>query len=208
MGGGQVEGFDVDVLNAIGEKRGFKVKFLVTPWEGIFETVTSGSRDIISTALVITPERQKIVDFSDPYFTSGRMAVVVDPSLKSFEQLRGKRFVTQAGTSNMPILENFLGSKENITGIDTQYQEIKALLSGEADVAFDDSGVMQYYIAQDKSKSLHAIPYNDYPGDEFGFAVKPGRTDLLNEINMGLKEIKADGTYQKIYNKYFATSAE
>lgn len=199
---GKTIGFDVDILKAVGEKEGFGVNYLVVPWDGIFNTVNTDSHDIISSAIVITPERQQLVDFSQPYIDSGRMAVVKsDLKDSTIEQLADKKFVTQAGTSNVPILEGLVSDPANISGVDTQYLEIQGVLSGKADVAFDDSRVMQYYVAN--NPDLYGIEYKDYPGDEFGFAVKKGNKELLEKINNGLDEIKKDGTYNVIYKKWF-----
>lgn len=202
---GQTIGFDVDILKAIGKKEGFNVVYLVVPWEGIFDTIRSGSHDILSSAVVITPERQQLVDFSNPYIDSGRMAVVKQ-NLKdrSIEELANLKFVTQGGTSNIPILESLVTNPDNIITVPTQFLEIQKVLLGEADVAFDDSRVMQYYVAQ--YPELHGVNFDAYPGDQFGFGVKKGRRDLLNKINQGLAKIKADGTYEKIYQKWFGVS--
>lgn len=201
---GQFMGFDVDVLKAIGQKEGFDVTYMVNPWDGIFDTLATDKRHIVSTAVVITPERQQIVDFSDPYFQSSRLALVTDPNLKTFDDLKGKRFVTQSGTSNEPILREYFGDKIDMIGVETQYMEIKELLAGKVDVAFDDSGVMQYYLQQLAEKDkIHGIQHPTYPGDNFGFAVKKGNTELLAKINNGLKTIKQDGTYDAIYVKWF-----
>lgn len=201
---GDFIGFDVDILKAIGEREGFEVTYLVHPWKGIFDTLEEGTHQIISSAVVITPERQQLADFSDPYFQSSRMALVTDTNLQSFDQLKGKRFVTQAGTSNEPILREYFGEDIDLIGVETQYQEIKELLAGHVDVAFDDSGVISYYAKQlAENGRTHAIKHPTYPGDDFGFAVKRGNRELLDKINRGLKAIRQDGTYARIYKKWF-----
>lgn len=203
---GNSVGFDVDILKAIGQKEGFKVNYLVVPWEEIFDKVNTENYDIISSAVVITPEREKLVDFSTPYIESGRMAVVKkDLKDKKIQDLKDLKFAVQAGTSNEPIVEEIVSNKNNIIPVNTQYMTIQQLMSGEADVAFDDSRVMQYYVSQ--NPDLYGIPYEEYPGDKLGFAVKKGNQKLLQQINDGLQKIIADGTYAKIYKQWFGEEA-
>lgn len=208
---GQSIGFDVDVLNAIGEKQGFKVKFLPQAWQTALGTLDSGERDIVATGVVITPERQALYDFSDPYLDTGWMAILKEqpdkPRFTDFKQLLNDPklvFVTQEGAAGVPELKRLLGDKPNkIHEVETQYMEIKEVISGTADVAFDISRVLQYYAFKSGDKTLYSLMDPNAPLDHFGFVVKKGRNDLLQKINTGLSEIKADGTYQKIYEEWY-----
>ena len=65
---GEIVGFDIDVVNAVAKKAGFEVKFVNTPWEGIFNTLQQGDRDFLVSAITITDERKQTMDFTNPYF--------------------------------------------------------------------------------------------------------------------------------------------
>ncbi len=205
---GEIIGFDVDLLTAIGEKQGFKVQFLSRPWDGIFDTLSSGERDIVGAATEITEERKQTMDVSDPYLETRQLAVVKDSAadIKVFEDLKTKTVATQAGTT-VDILKALQGSADKVKVTNTQYLAFRDLLAGKVDAAFGEEGVMQYYVTslppEYSKEKLRVIPYVRSEKAYLGFYVKKGRTDLLNQINAGLKQVKADGTYQKIHEKWF-----
>lgn len=209
---GTYEGFDVDVMDAIGVQQGFRVNFLPQPWATALPSLDTDERDIVATGVVITPERKEKYDFSDPYLDTGWLAVMKEQSGKakitSFNDVFSDPktiFVTQADAAGVPELKKHLADKPNtIKEVDSQYLEIKSVLAGEADVAFDIERVLQYYVVSAGDKGLYGITDPAAQRDEFGFAVKKGRPDdLLKKINAGLAAIKADGTYQKIYEKWY-----
>lgn len=209
---GTYEGFDVDVMDAIGVQQGFRVNFLPQPWATALPSLDTDERDIVATGVVITPERKEKYDFSDPYLDTGWLAIMKEQpgkaKLTSFNDIFSDPktvFVTQADAAGVPELKKHLADKPNtIKEVDSQYLEIKSVLAGEADVAFDIERVLQYYVVTAGDKGLYGITDPAAQRDEFGFAVKKGRPDdLLKKINAGLAAIKADGTYQKIYEKWY-----
>ncbi len=211
---GGAYGFDMDVMTAIGEQQGFGVKFIIAPWKGTLEMLNTGERDIIATGVVITPERQEIYDFSDPYLDTQWMAVLKEdaaagkPRYKTFEEAmaNSKKFVTQGGAAGVPVLKKALqGRVGEVQEVDSQFMEIKAVINGQADVAYDISRVLQYYThTLGAEQKLYGLIDPNSEVNHFGYVVKKGRTDdLLPKINAGLKAIKQNGTYQKIYEKWY-----
>ena len=211
---GKASGFDIDLLTAIGEAQGFKVKFIIAPWKGSLEMLNTGERDIIATGVVITPERQQIYDFSDPYLDTQWMAVLKEdaaagkPRYKTFAEAvaNSKTFVTQGGAAGVPMLKQALQGKEGqIQEVDSQFMEIKEVANQKIDVAYDISRVLQYYThTLGEEQKLYGLIDPNSAVDHFGYVVKKGRADdLLANINAGLKKIKDDGTYQKIYEKWY-----
>lgn len=212
---GKAQGFDMDILNAIGEKEGFAVKFLIQPWAEVLPSIAEGTRDIAATGIVITPERQALYDFSDPYLDTGWMMLMKqkegEEKYTSFAQVLDNPklvFTTEKGAAGVPELENLLAGKPNeIKASDTQYLEIKSVLAGDVDVAFDIDRVLQYYAHSNSDKGLYGFTDPNAQKDNFGFVVKKGRSDdLLAKINSGLAKIKADGTYQTIYEKWYGAA--
>lgn len=203
-----VVGFDADILKEIGKRRKFKVNFVSTIWNGVFESLQQGKIDIVAMALVISPSLTKVASFSDTYLRSGRGILVANESIRSFEDLPGHVVVTQEKTTNIPILEQLFGDKINIVPVKTNYMEVQYLIKGDADAAYDDAHALQYHYRKVVDADYRFIPDNSYKPDNFVFAVKIGNDDLKNELNMGLREIRQDGTYRQIYEKWFGTNVD
>ncbi len=206
---GEVIGFDVDLLTAIGEKQGFKVQFLTRPWDGIFDTLNTGERDIVAASVRITDERKQTMDFSDPYY-AGSLAFAVreDSGIKSIADLRGKKIAVLRGSAGIEDLPKSVSSGTTAVEDATLYLAFKTMVAGKADAAYGDIGVLQYHMKGVPDQKLLIIKDPNAKLDAVGFVVKKGRKDLLNQINAGLKEVIADGTYDKIAAKWFGKDAE
>lgn len=209
---GHSQGLDVDLLNAIGKEEGFSLTFLPEEWKMVLPSIEDGSRDIAATGIVITPEREKLYDFSDPYLDTGWLAVLKKPKTgapyASFEAMRNApnlTYVTQADSAGVTQLETFLSPEEmkKLHTVDTQFQEIKAVATGEADVAYDISRVLRYYMNQSHNAQLYGLEQPNTGKDYFGFVVKKGRTELQQKLDDGLRKIRENGTYDKIIEKYY-----
>ncbi|BCL74584.1 basic amino acid ABC transporter substrate-binding protein [Jeongeupia sp. HS-3] len=201
----EVVGFDIEVLSAVAAKAGFKVKFVNTPWEGIFATLSTGDRDIISSAVTITPERKMTMDFSEPYFEAKQL-IAVGPNSKitKFTDLKTKKIGVQTGTTGDEVTQKLVGkTNPNIRRYESTPLAMKELLNGGVDAVVADNGVVVNFIANNKTEKLKVIDDTTFAKEYYGFAVKKGNKALVQEINKGLAAIKADGTYDKIYKKYF-----
>ncbi|WP_148716620.1 basic amino acid ABC transporter substrate-binding protein [Chitinolyticbacter meiyuanensis] len=201
----EVVGFDVDVLTAVAAKGGFAVKFHNTPWEGIFATLGTGDRDIVSSAVTITEERKQTMDFSDPYFEAKQLiAVPAASKIAKFADLKGKKVGVQTGTTGDEVVQKLLGkTNPNIKRFESTPLALQELLSGGVDAVVADNGVVVNFIANNKGAKMKTLDDASFAKEYYGFAVKKGNKDLLTKINKGLATIKADGTYDKIYKKYF-----
>ena len=206
-------GFDVDLLSAVAKAGGFQVSFDSRPWGSIFSGLKADEYDIVAAAVTITPERQQSMDFSDPYIESEQMAVVRNDNqaVKSFADLlkSNAKVSVKSGTISDDVISNLLGAdNQNIVKGDTSYLNYRNLLTRKADVVVGDSGVMRYFMQQYAKENLRGFVHETAPKESFGFVVKKGRTDLQKQINEGLKTIKANGTYDQVYAKWFANQAK
>ncbi|WP_396034803.1 transporter substrate-binding domain-containing protein, partial [Candidatus Cyanaurora vandensis] len=98
---GELEGFSIDLMYAIGKAAGFQVEFRSLPFDGIIPGLQAGTVDAAISSLTITPERAKTVDFSEPYFKAG-LAIAVraeDRTITSLDSLKGKTIAVQIGTT-------------------------------------------------------------------------------------------------------------
>ena len=206
---GLVVGYDVDILNAIAEDQGFKVQFINQKWDGIFDTLKNGQRDIIAAALGVNEERQKSFELSDPYSYSGNIAVYIDPALKinTIDDLKNLKVSTQENTYTLEVL-----NKHGVTDIlpaPTLYLALKEMMNQKAQVVAGDAAVLHYYLKSLPDTKYYSIPIKtaNNTNNPIVFALKKGNTELLGKINTGLHNIKANGTYDKINQKWFGKAS-
>ena len=203
----EIVGFDVDVLTAVAAKGGFKVKFVNTPWEGIFATLAQGDRDMVISAVTITDERKQSMDFSDPYFEARQLIAIGKgvTDVKKFADLKGKKVAVQTGTTGDEVVQKLLGkTSADIKRFESTPLALKELESGGVQAVVADNGVVINYLKNNASNGIATVADNDSFAPEFyGIAVKKGNAELQGKLNEGIKAIKADGTYDKIYAKYF-----
>jgi len=197
---GNYTGFDIELMEAIAEKIGRKAEFQDTSFETIFRDVAQGKFEAVISAATITDEREKAVDFSNPYYLSEQAVLVKEGSdVKSLEDLEGKTVGVQQGTTGLELAKEELGDAE-VRPFPEGPDAVNALKAGTVEGVVIDAPVAQN--AVEKSGGIEIA--EKVPTEEtYGIAVAQGETDLLDEINKALKEVEDDGTYEKIYEKWF-----
>jgi polar amino acid transport system substrate-binding protein len=197
---GEYTGFDIELIEAIGEKIGRPVEVSDTSFETIFRDVSQGKFDAAISAATITEEREQAVDFSNPYYLSEQAVLVKEGStIKSLEELEGKTVGVQQGTTGQELAKEKSGASE-IRPFPEGPDAVSALKSGTVEAVIIDAPVAQD--AVEKSGGVE-IAENVPTEEEYGIAVAQGETELLEEINKGLEEVKEDGTYKTIFEKWF-----
>ncbi|MFC4768236.1 basic amino acid ABC transporter substrate-binding protein [Effusibacillus consociatus] len=202
----EIVGFDIELLQAIADKGGFKVTFKNTPWDGIFETLKNGDRDILISAITITDKRKADMDFSEKYFEAQQLIALPQSStVKSLDELKDKKIGVQTGTTGDEIVsEKFGKTNPNIVRFDTTPLALKELENGGLAAVVADNGVVNNYVKNNAPKNLKFIEDNkSFEKEYYGIAVKKGNKELLDKINAGFKKVKEDGTYDKLVEKYF-----
>lgn len=201
----EVVGFDADIMHAIASKAGIQIKIINTPWEGLFVGLNNGDRDIIAAAVTITPERQKTVDFTAPYFEAKQLIVVPAKStVAKLADLKTKKMAVQNGTTGDIVAQKHFGkTNTNIRRFESIMLALQELKAGGVDAVIADNGVVKNYLINNPDSGFKLIDDKDFDKEYYGIAVKKGNAALLGKLNKGLKDIKADGSYQKIYSKYF-----
>ena len=212
-------GFDIDLLNEIGKEEGFQLQYTTKLWQGILEGLNTNQHDIVAAGVVVTPERQKLYDFSNNYMDTQWALVLKDktaegkPPFKSFNEAvrASKVFTTEYGAAGQATLEKIVADNQaTMINSETPYLEIANVLSGKADAAYDNARVLEFYVfmySKDPKTKMYTLVNPNSPVNQFSFAVKKGRNDdLLNKINSGLKKLKDNGKYQQIREKWFGKS--
>ncbi len=201
----EIVGFDADIIHAIAAKQGFKIKFHNTPWEGLFASLSNGERDIVIAAVTITPERKKNMDFSAPYFDAKQLIVVKqDSSIQQLSDLKGKKVGVQNGTTGDTVAQKQFGkTSADIRRFENTTLALSELSNSGVTAVVADNAVVKNYLVNNPGQKFRLIDDKSFEAEHYGIAVRKGNKALLNEINAGLAGIKADGSYQKIQQKYF-----
>lgn len=202
---GEIVGFSVDLMRALAARAGIEVKFVNTPWEGIFNTLAQGDRDLLISSIGITDERRQTIDFSDPYFDAHQLIAVPEKSkVTKFADLKTLKVGVQTGTSADEVVSKLLGkTNTSIKRFESNTLALKELESGGVDAVVADNGVVIHYLANNTVAKFRAVNDPAFAPEQYGIAVKKGNAELLAKINKALSQIKADGTYEKIYTRHF-----
>ncbi|QDG58139.1 MULTISPECIES: ABC transporter substrate-binding protein [Pseudomonas] len=207
---GQVVGFDKDIGDALCAKMKVeKCDVYVSDWDGIIPALNAKKFDFLVSSLSITDERKQAVDFTDPYY-SNKLQFIAPKATADFKTdagyLKGKVIGAQRATLAGTYLEDKLPDTEAKL-YDTQENAYLDLTSGRLDGILADKYVQYEWL---KSKDGSAYEFKGDPvveSDKIGIAVRKG-DPLRERLNKALAEIKADGTYKKINDKYFPFSIE
>lgn len=197
---GEYTGFDIELMEAIGEKIGRKAEFQDTSFETIFRDVAQGKFEAVVSAATITEEREKAVDFSNPYYLSEQAVLVKEGSdVKTIKDLEGQTVAAQQGTTGLELAKEELGGSE-IRPFPEGPDAVNALKAGTVEGVIIDAPVAQNAVEKSGGVEIaEKIPTEE----EYGIAVAQGEEELLEEINKGLEEVMDDGTYKTIYEKWF-----
>jgi len=198
---GELVGFDVEIGRAIAEHIGVEPQFVEGPWDGLIAGIDANRYDVVINQVGINAERQAKYDFSEPYIASKAVLVVREDNtdITSFEDLSGKRSA-QTLTSNFGKLAQEYGAELVPTeGFD---QSIALVTQGRADATINDSLSFYDFKKQQPDAEVKIVAEAE-DADFSGVLLAKNRPELLAAINAALEEIKADGTYAEISQKYF-----
>lgn len=199
---GEYTGFDMELIRAIGEEMGVEVEIVNTVFDSLIPTLLLGEFDVIISAMTITEERAQTVAFSDPYFLTGLVIATRpdDTAIQSTEDLKGKTVAVQMGSTGHFAAEDLpgVGRVDPYQFVD---QAMTAVIIGAADAAvLDELVAIEYMQAHPDAIKVVGEPFTT---EEYGIAVRPSDTELLQRINAALAELRANGTYDELYQKWF-----
>lgn len=203
-------GFGIELVQAIADKQGFRPNFIPHAFSTMLQDVGKGKgADLAIAAITITDERKAIVDFANPHFeTSMGLLVPANSPITSVSGVKGRNIATVAGTVGETELAKLQAGDGTIIHSPSAWAATRQVMRKEADGVFADFGPLNYYANTYKDQKLRVITDADSPKDYYAIAVKKGDPELVKKINLGLDQIKADGTYDKIYQKWFAAAPD
>jgi ABC-type amino acid transport substrate-binding protein len=196
------QGFDVDVVKEIAKKLDLDAQFVKTPFDTIFRNLAQGKFDMVASATTITPEREKEVDFSDPYFPADQSLMVKKGSdIKTIDDLKGEVIGAQLGTTGADYAKDKTDAK-TVRTYDLIDDAFNALEAGQVKAVINDCPVSKYAERAHKNLAVVlAIPTNEL----YGFAFPQGSDELRNAFNDALADVKKDGTLEETSNKWLGT---
>ena len=202
--GGKIVGFDVDMMDLVAKKLDLKQSIFDTPFEGIEsgQSLNTGKCDVAAAGMTITDGRQKVLDFSEPYFDATQALLVKKGSpIKGLEDLKGKSVGVQLGTTGSDYVRENAPEGTDIKEFEDLALLTTAVKTGQTDAGVNDNGVLLDYAKTNPDTEV-ATEFDT--GEHYGFAVAKDQNDeLLKTIDETIAEAKQDGTYDEIYKKYF-----
>jgi len=194
-------GFDVEIGEAVAQKLGVKPEFVEGKWDGLIAGLDAKRYDAVINQVGITEERQKKFNFSNPYIVSKVVLIVNEKNdtIKDFADLKGTKSA-QSLTSNYGRIAKEAGAE--LVATDGFDQSVQLVLTGRADATLNDSLSYIDFKKHQPNAPVKVVAEKEN-ADASGIIVRKGDDDLVAAINKALDEIKADGTYDKISQKYF-----
>lgn len=214
---GELVGFDVDVIKEIAKTEGLDIRFKQIDWIHTLPSLVSGDIDIYTSHLVITPDRKKLVAFSNPYGQVGQAIAVKNGTNFTYDQfLSGELTIAVQGTTiNSEWVKATLGKdlyttmadEGRILLYDTFPQSMMAVSFGLTDCAVFDDGDVRYYIQNPEGqpdRDLKILTIVD-TNEQYGIAVRQDNPELLEKVNRGLDKIMNSENWTRLTAKYLMT---
>ena len=201
---GSLTGFDVEIIKAIGQEIGYDVEIVNMPFDGLIPAIMTSQIDAIIAAMSITTERAKRVAFSEPYYTSGLSVLIREETADKYprvDSLKGQYLCVQIGTTGAMTAEKLSPGK--VKAFNTEPEAFMELKAKGCEGVVNDRPINLYFLAQSNaSEGVTELP-EILTAEQYGIATHLENTELQEKINEGLAKIRANGTYDKIYQKWF-----
>ena len=206
---GSIVGFDIDLIRLLAKKIGYDdIEIVTMDFDSLIPALKQGKFDVIAAGMTITPEREKEVSFTKPYWNANQAILVRKDSdfrPKSLDDLAGKTVGVQTGTTGEYYVEDYI----NKTGINIEVKTyssyvlaVQDLVNGRIDAVVVDTPVAKMFEKQYPVVISGIIE----TGEQYGFAVRKEDTQLLNELNKALEEVMNSPEWEKLVEKYFGSS--
>jgi polar amino acid transport system substrate-binding protein len=210
---GTIQGFSIEIANALCERMNVTCEYQNQDWEGIIPALLANKFDAIVSSMSITEERKQQIDFTDKYYnTPPAVAVPMDSTLTgvSPEGLAGATVGAQVSTTHANYVEEKLTESELRTYPSPDEYKLD-LANGRLDAAVDDVTVLSEWLETPEGACCRLLgtitPDPVIHGPGAGIGIRKEDTDLRDMFNAALQEILADGTYKAINDKYFDFNA-
>ena len=208
---GNITGFDIDLIEAIAKSQDIEIVWRDLPFDSLIGSMEAGDLDVIAAAIGPTSERKKSVDFSDVYYTGSQSIICRKGNdIKTFKDLAGLKVAVLEGST-----ADLIASGENqdygivedaqVVRFKNASSAVMELLNGGVDATLIDSIMAENFCRQTEGLKQTVVKGTE---NDSVFCVQKGNSEMLKVINTGLAEIRENGTYDEIYEKYFGGGEE
>ncbi len=207
---GDIIGFDVDMTTAMAKAMGVEVKYVNTNWDGIIPALMTKKFDIIASGMTITQGRNLRVNFANPYITVGQ-TILLNKKLKgkitSYKQLNNPKYTvaSKLGTTGEQAVKRMMPRAKYLS-YETEQEGSMEVINGRID-AFVYDLPFNAIMASGKGKGQIVHLDTPFTFEPLGWAIRKGDADFVNWLNNFMYQVKNDGTYDKIYAKWFNDSS-
>ncbi len=206
---GRYVGFDIDMAKEMAKAMGVKFVPINTAWDDIIPSLTTGKFDIIISGMTITQERNLKINFADPYIIVGQTILLNkkhEGKIKSYKDLNDSRYIvtSQSGTTGETAVK-ILIPKCIYKSFKTENEAASEVLNGKADAFVYDLPFCAVIMAMQGKGKLFFLD-TPFTYEPLAWAVRKTDPDFLNWLNNFLRQIKNDGRYDKIYNKWIKST--
>jgi ABC-type amino acid transport substrate-binding protein len=198
---GDFRGYEVDLLEEIGRRVGFRLSFRRALWSVIILELKAGDVDLVCSAATVTPEREREVDFCVPHLRLA-LAVVKRDGIVGDTAIKGLRVGVRRGTTAEAYAKQY-GTPEPALVSESNEELYASLAAGELDAIIDDSAIARYF-----SQSVAGLQFTgvlERTEGAYAIMVRKGNAELRAEINRALADMEKDGTQQRLLSKWFGS---
>lgn len=195
------KGFDVDIVAEVAKRLDLELTIKDSSFDALQsgQSLNAGQCDLVASAMTINDDRKKNLDFSEGYYDSQQSLLVpADSDIAAIDDLDGVKVGVQQGTTGKAYAEENADGAQIVT-FPSDAEMFQAIKAGQVEALLQDLPVNLDHTSDDKFEVVET-----YETDEsYGLAMKKGNAQLVEDVNGALSEMREDGTYEEIYNKYF-----
>ena len=198
-------GFDVDLVEALAKTMGKQIEWIDIDFKGLIPGLISKRFDMAVSAIYITDERKKVVDFTDPYYAGGLVVLTKsgNTAIRKLSDLDGKKVTVQVGTKSVGYLQEHYPKVQRVE-VEKNQEMFNLVDIGRADAAVTGKPAAYQYV---RTRPGMRVLDEQLTTEEYGMALRKDEPELTKSINAALAKLKADGTYAAIVKKWFNNSA-
>ncbi len=202
---GNFIGFDIDIAKELAKAMGVKLKIVNTDFDGIIPALLTDKFDIILSGMTITQERNLQINFADPYIVVGQAIILAakhKDTVKSYKDLNSPKYTvaSRIGTTGEMATKRMI-PKATYKSFDKEADGAMDVVNGQADAFIYDLPFHVVFMAQHGTDAVVLLD-EPFTYEPLGIGIKKGDPDFLNFLNNFLRQIKSDGRYDRIYNKW------
>jgi polar amino acid transport system substrate-binding protein len=202
--GDEIVGIDAEVAALIADKLGMELQIEDMAFDSVLAAVQTGKADIAMAGITVTPEREMSVSFTDSYTTATQMIIVAEDSdIASPDDLAGKTIGVQLGTTGDIYVDDV--EDATVERYNKGFEAVQALIQGKVDAVVIDGEPAKVFVSQNEGIKLLDEAFTE---EEYAIAVAKDNEELLEKVNTALNELKDNGEFQKVVDKYISDDSD